>query len=57
MKFLRIFFMFAALRFAYWRSTVRIVAPIVLAQYKENEIGEALLTIRSASPIVIEITY
>jgi hypothetical protein len=32
--------------------------PIVLAQYKEKErIGEARLTIRSASPIVIEIAY
>jgi hypothetical protein len=37
---------------------VRIVAPIVLAQYNENErIGEVRLTIRSASPIVIEIAY
>jgi hypothetical protein len=35
---------------------VRIVAPIVLAQHKENErIGEARLTICSALPIVIEI--
>ncbi len=35
---------------------IRIAAPIVLAQYKENErIGEARETIRSASPIVIEI--
>ncbi len=32
------------------------MAPIVLLQHKENErIGEALLTVRSASLIVIEI--
>ncbi len=37
-------------------SGVRIAAPIVLAQHKENErIGEAWITIRSASPIVIEL--
>ncbi len=36
----------------------RIAVPIVLAQHKENErIGEARETIRSASPIVIEIAY
>ncbi len=35
---------------------VQIVALIVLAQHKENErIGEARLTVRSASPIDIEI--
>jgi hypothetical protein len=35
---------------------VRIVAPTILAQHKENErIGEAQTNIRSASPIVIEI--
>jgi hypothetical protein len=35
---------------------VRIVAPIVLAQHKENErIGEARLAIRSALTIVTEI--
>jgi hypothetical protein len=35
---------------------IRIAGPIVLAQHKENErIGKARLTIRSASPIVIEI--
>ncbi len=35
---------------------VRIVAPIVLAQHKENKrIGEARLTLCSASPIDIEI--
>jgi hypothetical protein len=34
----------------------RIAEPIVLAQYKGNErIGKAWTTIRSASPIVIEI--
>ncbi len=37
-------------------SGVRIAAPIVLAQHKDNErIGEAWKTIRSSSPIVIEI--
>ena len=37
-------------------SGVRIAAPIVLALHKDNErIGEARRTIRSASPIVIEI--
>ena len=37
-------------------SGVRIVAPIVLAQHKDNErIGKARTTIRSTSPIVIEI--
>ncbi len=37
-------------------SRVRIAAPIVLAQHKDNErIGEARKTIRSALPIVIEI--
>ncbi len=37
-------------------GAVQIVAPIVLAQYKDNErIGEARLAIRSALPIVIEI--
>ncbi len=37
-------------------SGVLITAPIVLAQHKENErIGEARITIRSASPIVIEL--
>ncbi len=35
---------------------IRIAAPIVLAQHKENErIGEARETIRSVLPIVIEI--
>ncbi len=35
---------------------LRIVVPIVLAQHKEKErIGEARLTVRSASPIDIEI--
>ncbi len=35
---------------------IRMAAPIVLAQHKENErIGEARVTICSASPIVIEI--
>ncbi len=35
---------------------VRIIAPIVLAQHKENKrLGEARLTVRSASPIVREI--
>jgi hypothetical protein len=36
---------------------VRIVAPIVLAQYKENKIGKVQLTIHSASRIVVEIAY
>ncbi len=37
-------------------SGVRIAAPIVLAQHKENKrIGEGRLTIRSASPIVTEL--
>ncbi len=48
MKFSRIFL--CLLHFAYWRSTNR------SAQHKDNKrIGEARLTIRSASPIVIEI--
>jgi hypothetical protein len=35
----------------------RIAGPIILALHKENErIGEAQTTIRSALPIVIEIT-
>ncbi len=37
-------------------SGVRIAAPIVLVQHKENErIGEVRITILSASPIVIEL--
>jgi hypothetical protein len=37
---------------------VRIAAPIVLPQHKENEkIGEARTLVRRASPIVIELTY
>ncbi len=37
-------------------SGVRIAAPLVLAQHKENErIGKARITIRSALPIVIEL--
>ncbi len=37
-------------------SRVRIAAPIVQAQHKLNErIGEAQITLRSASPIVIEL--
>jgi hypothetical protein len=45
--------MFAALRLL-----AEYESPIVLAQHKENErIGEAQINIRSASPIVIEITY
>ncbi len=52
-KFLQIFFY---VRCASPISGVRIAAPIVLAQHKENErIGEARITIRSASPIVIEL--
>jgi hypothetical protein len=51
-KFSRIFL--CSLHFTF--SGVRIAAPIVLAQLKDNErIGEALKTIHSASPIVIEI--
>ncbi len=51
-KFSRIFYV----RCASPISGVRIAAPIVLAQYKDNErIGEARKTIHSASPIVIEI--
>jgi hypothetical protein len=53
MKFSWIFFY---VRCASPIGGVRIVAPIVLAQHKENQrIGEAQLAIRSASPIVIEI--
>ncbi len=52
MKFSQIFYVLCASPI----SGVQIVAPIVLAQHKENErIGEARLTVRSASPIVIEI--
>jgi hypothetical protein len=37
---------------------VRIAAQIVLVQLKRNErIGKAQITVRSASPIVIEIAY
>jgi hypothetical protein len=37
---------------------LRIAGPIVLAQHKGNKrIGEALTTIRSALPIVVEIAY
>ncbi len=54
MKLSRIFFMFAAL--CLFAEYICIAAPIVLAQHKENErIGEGRITIRSASPIVIEI--
>jgi hypothetical protein len=39
-------------------SGEQIVGPIVLAQHKRNErIGEVRITVRSASPIVIEITF
>jgi hypothetical protein len=52
MKFSHIFYVRCALPI----GEVRIVAPIVLVQHKENKrIGKAGLTIRSASPIVIEI--
>ncbi len=52
-KFSRIFYV----RCASPIGRVRIVAPIVLAQHKENErIGKALLSIRSATPIAIEIS-
>ncbi len=54
MKFSRIFFF----RCASPISRTRIVEPIVLTLHKGNErIGEAQTTIRSASPIVIEIAY
>ncbi len=46
--------MFAALRLL---GEYEPAAPIVLAQHKENErISEARITIRSASPIVIELS-
>jgi hypothetical protein len=52
MKFSRIFYV----RCASPLGGVQIVTPIVLAQHKKNErIGKARLTVRSTSPIVIEI--
>jgi hypothetical protein len=55
MKFSQIFFY---VRCASPIGGVRIVAPKVLAQHKKNErIGKTQLTIRSTSPIVIEIAY
>jgi hypothetical protein len=39
-------------------SGIRIVAPIVLAQYKSNErIGEARTPVCRTSPIVIQLAY
>jgi hypothetical protein len=53
-KFSRIFYV----RCASPIGGARIAGPIVLALHKENKrIGEARTTIRSASPIVIEIAY
>jgi hypothetical protein len=53
-KFSQIFFICCALP----TGGVRIAAPIVLAQHKEHErIGEALTSIRWASPIVIELAF
>jgi hypothetical protein len=54
MKFLRIFLFHCALPI----GGERIAGPIALALHKGNErIGEARTTIRSASPLVIEIAY
>jgi hypothetical protein len=53
-KFSRIFF----IRCASPNGGVQIAGQIVLAQHKRNQsIGEAWTTVRSASPIVIEIAY
>jgi hypothetical protein len=49
-------FLFTALRLRI--GGIQIAGPIVLAQHKGNKrIGEAQTTFRSASHIVIEITY
>jgi hypothetical protein len=51
-QFSRIFFY--SLRFAY--KGERIAAPIILAQHKGNKrIGEARITLRRASPIVLKL--